>query len=266
MVHALLLVRQHRARHVGIALGLEEGKQRMLGAISIPEGEDGVMVEALSRVDIAVEAAILSVHVHVDAGIDHRVIERGVEHAALVGRTFATKGREGLVPNAACLIAELFKRLAVRFGPQIAQGSLRADGRKGHTKGQSMGGIVCKVEVGHGVAACHLGKVVLEVKLAPESAVVGFLAVAVAVTLDGFAQGNGEIGVVAARPSAGDAIAREEGVVLHANAGPEHLAVVVVDAMSEVEDDALFFARGVSIAVNAHPRSGSQLHAHLLVV
>ena len=54
MVHALLLVRQHGARHVGIALGLEEGEQGMLGTIGVPEGEDGVMVEALSRVDIAV--------------------------------------------------------------------------------------------------------------------------------------------------------------------------------------------------------------------
>src|SRR5262249_58800802 len=55
-------------------------------------------------------------------------------------------------------------------------------------------------------------------------------------------------------PEAGD-----PPVALHPDLGPQHLAVVVVDAADQVEDHPAAVARGERVAIDAHPARGPTL-------
>ena len=70
---------------------------------------------------------------------------------------------------------------------------------------------------------------------------------------------DGEVSVICSRPAVGNAVARQQGVVLHAEVSPEGLAVVVVDAVLQVEDDAAVLAFRIGIAMDASVFSGCQL-------
>ena len=48
--------------------------------------------------DVVVDAAVLAVYVHINGGVDHRVIERGVKHGFLVLSAFRLNDGEFLVP------------------------------------------------------------------------------------------------------------------------------------------------------------------------
>ena len=72
---ALLAMLEHGLHHVGVALGLQHIEQGMEGTIGVPKREDGVVGEAFGLMDVMVDAAVLSVHIHIDGGIDHGVIE-----------------------------------------------------------------------------------------------------------------------------------------------------------------------------------------------
>ena len=231
----------------------------MKGTVGVPKREDGVVVETLGAVDVAIEAAVLTVGIHIDARVNHGVVERGVEHGFLVSGAFAFHGGKFAVPLPPGLLAECFETSAVGFGLQVEEGAFCAYGGKCHLQRQFVRIPVVEVEIGHYVAPCHLRKIVVDIEFPPESAVGWLLAVAVTVAFQRFAQGDGKECVVAACPSVGDAVAREEGVVLHAEACPKGLPVVVVDAVCQVEDAACVSALGEGVAVYAHAWRGGEL-------
>ena len=187
----------------------------MLGAVSVPEREDGVVVKVPGHVHSPVHTAVLAVHVHVDGGVDERVVERGVDHGLLVVRALAFDASELLLPGLTRRGVDLVEGLARGLSPEILQCALFAHGRERHLHGELLRGEVIKVEVGHNVAAGHLGEVVVDVEVAPEALILLPLHVAVAVAHYGLAEAYGEVGVAAARPSLGHAKACEQRVVVH---------------------------------------------------
>ena len=72
-------------------------------------------------------------------------------------------------------------------------------------------------------------------------------------------EADGEIGIVRSCPAIGDTIARQQGVVFHAEVGPKGLAVVVVNAVLQVEDDAAILVFRIGIAMDASVFRGCQL-------
>ena len=84
VMNALLLVSNHRLYHIGVATGLEQSEQRMFCTVGVPKREDGIVGEAIGLMYVSVESAILAVYIHVDRGVDHGVVERGVKHGHLV--------------------------------------------------------------------------------------------------------------------------------------------------------------------------------------
>ncbi len=78
-VDALPPVGEQGSDHVDGALALQDGQQRMLGSVRIPEREDRVIGETVCLVDVPIESAVPSV----DVGVDHRaqagMVERGIE-------------------------------------------------------------------------------------------------------------------------------------------------------------------------------------------
>ena len=75
VMNALLIVFQHRLGDVRIYLPVDDVEERMEGAIRVPYGEDRVIGETFRLMDIMVQAAILPVHVRINTGVDHRVIQ-----------------------------------------------------------------------------------------------------------------------------------------------------------------------------------------------
>ena len=77
---------------------------------------------------------------------------------------------------------------------------------------------------------------------------------------------DGEVGIVRSRPAIGDAVARQQGVVLHAEVGPKGLAVVVVDAVLQVKDDAPVLAFWIGIAMDTSVFRSSQLRFDAIIL
>ena len=233
----------------------------MLRAVGVPDREDGVVVEVAGTVYVPVHAPVLPVHVHIDRRVDHRVVERRVEHRLLAVRSLAVDDRQLAFPGVAGLLAQCLERLSAGLCPQVLQGSLGRDCRERHLHRQFVARrrLFVEVEVSHHAAPRDVGEVVVAVEFPPESHVVLLLPVAVAVAAHGFRERDGKVGVVRAGPSVGDAVARQQRVVLHAQRRPQHLPVVVVDAVQQVHDDALSLTLRVCVAVDARARRGCQL-------
>ena len=84
MMHALSAMLQHALRNVGIDLPIDEVEQGMQRPIGVPHREDGVVGKSIGLVDVVIQSSVLAIHIHIDAGVDHGVVERGVEHCHLV--------------------------------------------------------------------------------------------------------------------------------------------------------------------------------------
>ena len=215
--------------------------------------------------DIAIQATILTVYVHIHAGVNHRMIKGSIEHALLIGRCLAFHGSEFLVPLLFGSFAKGLKAFPCCFVLKIANGSFGTHGRERHFQGELTRSDVVEIEIGHHIPSGHLGEVVLKVELAPKSFIIRLLTVTIAVTLQGFAQGNGEVGIVAPCPSVRDAITRQQRIVLHTQTGPKRFTVVIVNAMPQVENEARLPAFGISITMNAHTLRGRQLRTNAIV-
>ena len=98
-VDALLVMCDHRFYHILFLLRLHQREERMLCPVCIPEGEYRVVVESFSLVYAVVETAVAAVYVHINGRIDHRVVERGVEHLLLVLGAGYVYAREFLLPG-----------------------------------------------------------------------------------------------------------------------------------------------------------------------
>ena len=75
---------------------------------------------------------------------------------------------------------------------------------------------------------------------------------------------DGKIGIVAARPSVGDTVAGEQGVVLDPQGAPQYFPIVVVDTVGEVYNQSGLVARE-GVLVDSHTRRGSELCPYAVV-
>ena len=119
----LVVMGQHGLDHVTVTVRLEQCEERMLCPVGVPKGENSVVRESFSLVDLMVEPAIGSVHVHVDRWVDHRVVERGVEHLLLVICAFDVNLGQFLFPGLFSCGSYLVERLSFRFSKEILQRS-----------------------------------------------------------------------------------------------------------------------------------------------
>ncbi len=247
---------QHRADHVGVAAGLEQPQQRVLGAVGIPDGEHRIVGKAFGLMDFPVNAAVASVHVHIDGRVDHRVIERRIEARLLVVGALALQYTEFLFPGAGGLAPDRLERLAGSLRSQVLQGPFRRDSRQGHLH-LEFGHLGVELEIGRDVTPGNVREIVMQVELAPESPVRRLLAVGITIVYDGLGKGDGKVGIVASRPAVRNPVTRDKGIVHDPDPRPEHFAVIIVDAVKQVHYQTLGAAFRESILVDAHPlRSG----------
>ena len=71
----LLLNAYHALCHVHIALRVKQAQQGMLSAISVPEGEYGVVGKAVGTMNLHIISAVRTIYIHIHRGVDHRMIE-----------------------------------------------------------------------------------------------------------------------------------------------------------------------------------------------
>ena len=240
---ALLLYAYHALCHVCSLTGLDEVEERMFGAVGVPKGEDGVVGEAVGLMYLHVVATILAIDVHIDAGVDHGVIERGVEERLLVVGAFYLKACQFLCPLFCGSCLNLLKRKASSFCLQVGKRPALTNGRERDFDGQLTVCRQLRLEVSGNLTASHIRKVVMDVILSPEAIVLHALLILVAIVLNGFGKRDCKVGVVLSRPTVGDAIARQERVVLNAKVRPERLSIIVIDAVAKVENELCLLCR-----------------------
>ena len=230
------------------AVRVDEGHQRHLGAVGVPEGEGGVVPEVALPDDI-VGAAVLAVHVVEDGRSDHRVVHRGIEDGLGVGiRAGDGDAAQFLVPGR--------PRGGLR-GLEVPAGEFRGHVGLGAFDGNGGEGDLHE----HLRPFLDLAQVVVAVDgLAGASA----LAVVVRVLRDGEFHGRlGEFGpeedLLVLGPSRREAVSAEglhvAGVVLddlEAGVGD----VIPAAAVLQVEDEVRVVRGREGIAVEAHTGGG----------
>ena len=98
----------------------------MLGTIRIPQRENRIVRKTLRQVHVVVQSAVTAVHVHVQGRVDHRVIQGGIEHGLLVGRSVHFDEGKRLIPCSGRFGTEGLETLSGRLGPQVLQRPLRS--------------------------------------------------------------------------------------------------------------------------------------------
>ena len=83
---------------------------------------------------------------------------------------------------------------------------------------------------------------------------------------DGAGETDGEVGVIGAGPSVGDAVAGDKGGAFHLYFGPQGFAVIIVDAVVQVQDDVPLLPGREGVAVHAHPLRSRQFHPDAAVL
>ena len=77
-MHALLAMLQHGAGDIRIYLTVNDVEQRMQSTIGVPNRKNRIVCEIIRLMDIMIQPTILSIHIRIDARIDHGVIQRSV--------------------------------------------------------------------------------------------------------------------------------------------------------------------------------------------
>ncbi len=266
LVGALGPVLEEAIDHVVGQRGVEEGDEGVEGAVGVPEREDGVVAAlADAVVDLLVDAAVGAGAVLIERGVDQTMVERGVGHGALVVGALAVDDGEALRPGLLGRGERLVEGVRFRAVGVVA-GAAGTRGREADDDFERVAAVVLELKPGHQLAAAHLGKVVLGVELVPEAAVAVVEELLAAVVLDSFVEGDVEIGVVGAAPAVGDAVALDGVVIYHVALCPEGFAVVVVEAVVEVEDNLLCRPLGEGVAMHAAVGRGGELAADVVVV
>ena len=115
-------MRYHALCHVPSLLRLDEVEQGMFGAISVPKREDGVVGEAVGLMYLHVVATVLAIDIHIDGGVNHGVVERGIEECFLVIGAFYLHGAEFFLPLAWLSPGESGRRSYPAVCLQVGQG------------------------------------------------------------------------------------------------------------------------------------------------
>ena len=99
----------------------------------------------------------------------------------------------------------------------------------------------------------HLREILRHVEPAPKSFIKHLFVIATTVSGNRLRELHGEMSVIHPRPAAGDTVAGKRTRILHTNIGHQHLTVVVVNAVIEVEYDVpclSTFRKGVTMHTN----------------
>ncbi len=164
---------------------------------------------------VMVQSAISTVYVHIYRRVNHGVIKRGVEHRLLVACSFNLEMVQFAVPIRSGCFGQLLETLSGSLGTQVLQSAFRADCRQGYLYNQF--GVLSRieVEVGRNLPAGNFGEVLLQLETTPKAVVQYLFLILISVLLDGLRQGDGKIGIIRTCPSVGDAVSREQRIVLH---------------------------------------------------
>ena len=134
------------------------------------------------------------------------------------------------------ILLAVVRNTSAGFCYKVLKSSLHRSGTEGHLHFQRVVAAPVKVEPAYDATSGHLRKVAVNREFPPEAVVRGGDALLVAVFLDGLRESYSEISVTFACPTLGDTVAGEKIVAMHADACPEGLALVIVDAVRKVRD------------------------------
>ena len=143
----------------------------MLGPVCVPQREDGIVREAVRRVDIVVEPPVPPVDVHIHRRVDHGMVKGGVEHGLLVLGAFRLEMPELVIPRLPRGSGYLLETAPRSLSLQIFQRSFRAHGRKGDLHGELPVLPHVEAEIRRHVTAGYLREVLLQAEPSPESVV-----------------------------------------------------------------------------------------------
>ena len=266
VVYALVAMGDHRPHHVGVALREEEIEERVLGTVGIPQREDRIVGKALGVVDVMVHTAVRAVDVHIYRWVDHRMVERRVEHRALILRALDLKSAHIVVPRLARRRRNLVEAASRSLRTQIRHSALRTYGRERNLHNKLTLAARVETEVCRDLAPRNLGEVAIHIETAPETVIRHRCTILIAVVGNGLREGYGKIGIVGAGPAVGDAVTRNQSVALDTQRRPQDLAVVVIDAVRKVQNHMSVRILREGIAVHARTRGRRQLGTHAAVV
>ena len=125
---AVLEIVEHRLDHIELHLGRDEGVKRMRGAEGVPSRKHAVVVVPVGRVDLAIESAVLVVHIAGQLRVEHDVIQGRVKIDLLVAcAAFGIDHRQAPVPIVERRLAHAVKVPAGQFLLHVEFGIFRAD-------------------------------------------------------------------------------------------------------------------------------------------
>ena len=165
------------------------------------------------------------------------MVEGGVEHPELVRRALGIQPAQFAVPGGGGGRLDGLEGLPVALGPEIPESAFHGGGAEGDLDREVIPAFPVEVEPAGEAAAGHFREAVSGRELAPEADVGGRDLLLAAVVFDRAGEADGKIGIMLAGPSLREAVAGQEAVADHAHAGPEGLALVVVEAVGEVQDE-----------------------------
>ena len=113
---------------LGCPFPVDDGVQWVERPECVPKGEIGIVVEICCCIDLPVCAVKLPVGIHVNIGMDHRMIKRGIKQDLLrLGSPFNLNFAQLLIPCFSGLLPDLIKVPTFEFRFQIISCPFNAD-------------------------------------------------------------------------------------------------------------------------------------------
>ena len=257
-VHAFPGMCEHALDHVGSPLRLRQVHPRMQRAIRVPKRKDRVVGEAIRRVNVLVQPAVLAVHIFIQNGTQHAVVQRRVEgRSVFCAQRFNVHERECLFPCRIRIRAQAIKMHRRRFFLQVGQRSSGAHTGECHPYAQSLSRVEgSKIKPGLQVPSGHFRKAMGLVKAAVETIVRQFLSAFIAKVEYRTVKAQRKMHQPRAAPPRSLSIANYGAVVFDAHKGPDILVRVVVDVVGQIQHDVRVSPGRIRILVQSHPVGG----------
>ena len=182
----------------------------------------------------------------------------------MIFSAFGLKYCQFFIPLGLGFSQQLIKITAVGLSMKVSQGSFSTRSRKRHFHLQ--GFRIRKAEISHNLATRHLREIPIDLELTPHAIVFWLLQLTIAIIDDGLIKTDGKIGVICPGPAIGDAVARQQRVVLHAKVGPKCLAVIIINGMLQIKDDAAVLAFGIGVAMYSDMLCSCELSLDAVIV
>ncbi len=267
MMHALVVMGQHRFDHVVVPFRLNDVEQGMQRPVGVPERENSVVGEFVGSMDILVQPTVAAVHIFVNYRAKHGMVQGRVksDHAG-ISHGFHLDFSQLFVPFFFGAGFCFFKIPVWYLRCEVFQSALRTYGRQSDFHAYLFPFLRIEIKERPDILSCHFRKIMVLIETSVKTRVCFLVVFFIAIAFKWFGKLQGKKHFAGPCPAAGLPIAGNQRVILNANERPYIFIIVIIHIVHHVQDKMCIIRCRKGVLMESHTLGGCQLGGDTIVI